>query len=66
MPQHLWLFPKKTLSQYMKSVGFNIIKDFSWGSIPIEKKPNKLIKLFFDKYVKIFNKGDVMLFLCRK
>lgn len=66
MPQHLWPFSKKTLSQYMKSIGFNIIKDFSWGSIPIEKNSNKLIKLFFDKYVKIFNKGDVMLFLCKK
>ena len=66
MPQHLWLFSKKTLSQYMKDIGFNIIKDFSWGSIPIEKKTNKFIKSFFDKYVKIFNKGDVMLFLCKK
>ena len=54
MPQHLWLFSKKTLSQYMKDIGFNIIKDFSWGSIPIEKNTNKFIKSFFDKYVKIF------------
>lgn len=66
MPQHLWLFSKNTLSQYMKNIGFNIIKDFSWGSIPIEKNSNKLVKSFFDKYVKIFNRGDVMLFLCKK
>ncbi|MEI0447402.1 class I SAM-dependent methyltransferase [Brachyspira intermedia] len=66
MPQHLWLFSKTTLSKYMKSIGFNIISDFSWGSIPIEKKPKKFIKTFFDKYVKLFNRGDVMLFLCKK
>lgn len=66
MPQHLWLFSKNTLYKYMTSIGFNIISDHSWGSIPVEKKPNKYVKLFFDKYVKFFNKGDVMLFLCKK
>lgn len=66
MPQHLWLFSKNTLSNYMRSIGFHIIKDFSWGSIPIEKNPNKFVKTFFDKYVKLFNRGDVMLFLCKK
>ncbi|MEI0557337.1 class I SAM-dependent methyltransferase [Brachyspira intermedia] len=66
MPQHLWLFSKTTLSKYMENIGFKIISDFSWGSIPIEKKPNKIIKTFFDKYVKLFNRGDVMLFLCKK
>ena len=66
MPQHLWLFSKPVLSNYLKQVGFNIISDFSWGSIPIEKKPNKIIKKFFDRFVKRFNKGDVMLFLCKK
>lgn len=66
MPQHLWLFSKNTLSKYMKSIGFNVINDFSWGSIPIEKNANKFLKFFWDKFVKLFNKGDVMLFLCRK
>ena len=66
MPQHLWLFSKTTLYNYMASIGFNILSDYSWGSIPVEKKPNKFVKKFFDRYVKIFNKGDVMLFLCRK
>lgn len=66
MPQHLWLFSKSTLSCYIKSIGFEIVKDLSWGSIPIEKKSNKIIKRLADKYVKLFNKGDVMLLLCKK
>lgn len=66
MPQHLWLFSKSALSNYIKSIGFDIVKDFSWGSIPIEKKTNKIVKNIVDKYVKLFNKGDVMLLLCKK
>ena len=56
----------KSVKEISKNIGFNIISDFSWGSIPVEKKPNKFIKAFFDKYVKLFNRGDVMLFLCKK
>ncbi len=66
MPQHLWLFSKTTLSKYIESLGFKIVDNYSWGSIPAEKKHNKTVKAMADKFVKVFNKGDVMLFLCYK
>lgn len=66
MPQHLWLFRKKTLSNYLKNVGFQIEKTVSWGAIPIEKNPSKIVKKITDSIVKKLNIGDVMLILCRK
>lgn len=66
MPQHLWLFSKSTLSKYIVDIGFKVIKDLSWGSIPVEKKPVRIIKMLSDKFVKKANVGDVMLLLCSK
>lgn len=66
MPQHLWLFTKKTLISFLKELGFTIIKYVSWGSIPIEKKPNKILKYLVDRFVKKTNTGDVVLILAKK
>jgi len=66
MPQHLWLFSKTVLSRYLSNIGFKVIKDLSWGSIPAEKNPPKIFKFLSDKFVKSINRGDVMLLLCYK
>lgn len=66
MPQHLWLFRKNTLINFLKDIGFKILKNVSWGSIPIEKKTNKTLKYLADRFVKKTNTGDVMLILAKK
>ncbi len=63
--QHLYLFSKKTMRNYLKKSGFNIINQVSWGGIPIEISKG-LVKQITDKWVKQLNLGDVMLFLATK
>ncbi len=66
MPQHLYMFGMKNFVSFVKSIGFDVVKIKSWGSIPIEKNVNKNIKKIVDKSVKALNIGDVMLLLCVK
>ncbi len=63
--QHLFLFSKKTLSNLILKSGFNILKQVSWGGIPIERTQGS-IKKITDRWVKFMNIGDVMLFLVQK
>ncbi len=66
MPQHLYMFGMKNFTAYVKSIGFDVVKVKSWGSIPTEKNINKSIKKLIDKTTKALNMGDVMLLLCIK
>jgi 2-polyprenyl-3-methyl-5-hydroxy-6-metoxy-1,4-benzoquinol methylase len=64
--QHLHLFSKKNLKKLLADTGFEIKKQVSWGSIPVENNPNPRIKRLADRLAKKWNLGDVMLFLGRK
>jgi len=63
IPEHIYLFSKSTLRLLLELTGFNIVKQVSWGGIPLGKRPN-FIKRPADKLAKFFNVGDVMLFHC--
>ncbi len=65
IPDHLFLFSKKTLRRLVSSVGFEILNVVTWGGLAKGSVPN-LIKRPVDKMAKIFGFGDVMLFLLRK
>ena len=63
--QHLFLFSKKSLKKLLIKTGFSILKQISWGGLPIEVSKGKIKKLT-DRWVKQLNLGDVMLFLATK
>jgi len=64
IPDHIFLFSKKTMSKLLEITGFEVIKQLSWGGIPKGKRP-AFIKRPADKLAKMFNIGDVMLFNCK-
>ncbi len=64
IPEHVYLFSKKTMRTLLKMVGFKIIMQESWGGIPVGRRPN-FIKRPADRLAKMLNVGDVMLFHCR-
>jgi len=63
IPDHVYLFSKKTMRLILTQTGFKTIKQVSWGGIPAGKRP-KILKSPADKLAKFFNVGDVMLFHC--
>jgi 2-polyprenyl-3-methyl-5-hydroxy-6-metoxy-1,4-benzoquinol methylase len=63
IPDHVYLFAKKTMRALLERVQFQVIKQVSWGGIPVGNGP-KLFKYPADKLAKYFNIGDVMLFHC--
>lgn len=63
IPDHIYLFSKKTMHLLLSLTGFTILKQISWGGIPIGKRPN-FIKKPADRVAKLLNRGDVMLFHC--
>ena len=63
IPDHVYLFSKKTMRLILGQTGFKIIKQISWGGIPAGKRV-KLFKSPADRFAKLFNVGDVMLFHC--
>jgi len=63
IPDHIFLFSRKTLRKLLESKGYNILKQISWGGIPVGKRPG-YIKKPADRFAKLFNFGDVMLFHC--
>ena len=63
IPDHIYLFTKKTMKKLLGNTNYRIIKQLSWGGIPVGKKPD-YIKHPADKLAKFFNIGDVMLFHC--
>jgi 2-polyprenyl-3-methyl-5-hydroxy-6-metoxy-1,4-benzoquinol methylase len=63
IPDHIYLFAKKTMKKLLSDIHFHIIKQISWGGIPVGKR-SKFLKYPADKLAKFFNVGDVMLFHC--
>jgi len=63
IPEHVFLFSKKTMRKLLELTGFKVLKQESWGGIPIGRRP-MFIKRPADKLAKLFNVGDVMLFHC--
>ncbi len=64
IPDHVYLFSKKTMKGMLRKTGFEIIKQVSWGGIPAGKRPD-FIKMPVDRIAKLLNFGDVMLFNCK-
>jgi 2-polyprenyl-3-methyl-5-hydroxy-6-metoxy-1,4-benzoquinol methylase len=64
IPDHVYLFSKKTMRKLLDRAGFAVVKQVSWGGIPAGKRPD-FLKRPVDRLAKLFNVGDVMLFLCR-
>jgi len=65
IPDHLYLFSKKTLYSLLKLTGFNILKTVTWGGAAKGLVPG-FIKYPVDKMAKSFGFGDVMLVLINK
>jgi 2-polyprenyl-3-methyl-5-hydroxy-6-metoxy-1,4-benzoquinol methylase len=64
IPEHIYLFSKKTMKTLLSYAGFTVVKQVSWGGIP-EGKCADIIKKPADRFAKLFNIGDVMLFHCQ-
>jgi 2-polyprenyl-3-methyl-5-hydroxy-6-metoxy-1,4-benzoquinol methylase len=64
IPDHIYLFSKRTMRNLLTALGFTIQNQVSWGGIPLGKGPG-FIKRPADRLAKILNIGDVMLFHCR-
>jgi 2-polyprenyl-3-methyl-5-hydroxy-6-metoxy-1,4-benzoquinol methylase len=63
IPDHVYLFSKKTMRSLLFDTGYTILKQISWGGIPVGKRP-ACLKKPADRLAKRFNLGDVMLFHC--
>jgi 2-polyprenyl-3-methyl-5-hydroxy-6-metoxy-1,4-benzoquinol methylase len=63
IPDHVYLFSKRTMRSLLLSTGFAVLKQISWGGIPAGKRVDWL-KRPADRLAKRFNLGDVMLFHC--
>jgi 2-polyprenyl-3-methyl-5-hydroxy-6-metoxy-1,4-benzoquinol methylase len=61
---HVFLFSKKTMAKLLASERYRIVRQISWGGIPLGKRPN-IMKRPADRLAKLFNVGDVMLFHCK-
>jgi 2-polyprenyl-3-methyl-5-hydroxy-6-metoxy-1,4-benzoquinol methylase len=64
IPDHVVLFSKKTMAKLLERERYRIVRQISWGGIPLGKRPS-VIKRPADKLAKLFNVGDVMLFHCK-
>jgi 2-polyprenyl-3-methyl-5-hydroxy-6-metoxy-1,4-benzoquinol methylase len=65
IPDHLYLFSKKTLARLLRETGFITEKIVTWGGIASGLAPS-FIKKPMDVLAKMLGFGDVMLFLVRK
>jgi SAM-dependent methyltransferase len=64
IPDHVYLYSKRTMRRLLEELGFVVQKQVSWGGIPLGKRPG-FIKRPADRLAKLLNVGDVMLFHCR-
>ena len=64
IPDHVYLFSKKTMKSLLRKAGFEVLQQVSWGGIPAGKRP-VYVKKPVDRLAKLFNFGDVMLFHCK-
>ncbi len=65
IPDHLFLFSKKTLQRLVEETGFEVVKIVTWGGLAKGTVPS-IVKKPVDKLAKLLGFGDVMLFLLRK
>jgi len=65
IPDHLFLFGKRTLTKMLTNAGFEIGTVKTWGGLAKGAGP-RWIKIFLDKMVKPLNWGDVMIIAVRK
>ena len=65
IPDHVYLFSKRTLMALLRLTGFTVVRQVSWGGIPSGRRPLWLKKPA-DRLAKLLNVGDVMLFHCIK
>jgi 2-polyprenyl-3-methyl-5-hydroxy-6-metoxy-1,4-benzoquinol methylase len=63
IPDHIYLFSKKTLRRLLENTGYRVVKQVSWGGIPAGRRADWLKKPA-DRIAKMLNIGDVMLFHC--
>ncbi|MCL2601764.1 MAG: class I SAM-dependent methyltransferase [Treponema sp.] len=61
IPDHLYLFSRKTLPHLLVAHGFAVEKSITWGGLAAGTAPAP-IKRLFDKAAKRFSFGDVMMF----
>jgi SAM-dependent methyltransferase len=57
---HLFLFSIKTLSQLLRSSGFEVVQVCTWGGLAAGTAPRS-VKRVFDRWAKCFGFGDVMI-----
>ncbi|MCC6274837.1 MAG: class I SAM-dependent methyltransferase [Leptospiraceae bacterium] len=64
VPEHLYYYSMDGLIELTESIGFSLISKISYGSGMTSKKGAgtffKIGKFFADKFVKLFNQGDMM------
>jgi 2-polyprenyl-3-methyl-5-hydroxy-6-metoxy-1,4-benzoquinol methylase len=63
IPDHVYLFARRTLRRLLRETGFRVVRQVSWGGIPAGRRPDWL-KRPADRLAKALNVGDVMLFHC--
>ena len=64
IPEHVFLFSKKSMKTLLDITGFRILKQESWGGMPVDRRRPIFLKKPTDKLAKLLNVGDVMLFHC--
>ena len=65
IPDHLFLFSRKTLPLLAENAGFRVIRQKTWGGLGVGTAPSWLKKTA-DRLVKPLGWGDVMIFLFQK
>lgn len=65
IPDHMYLFSRRTLRRLLDECGFQILAGKTWGGLAVGTvwKP---IKAVADRMAKGLNFGDVMIYLCRE
>lgn len=70
VPEHLYYYSRKNLIHLCEEIGFKVVKQISYGSgLTAKKNANffyKFNKLFFDKFVKFTNQGDMIALIAEK
>jgi len=64
IPDHLYLFSRRTLASLLRQEGFAVQREKTWGGLAIGTAPRAL-KALADKLAKPFGFGDVVMLLTR-
>ncbi len=65
IPDHMYLFSRKTLRRLLEESGFRILRGKTWGGLAVGTAP-KPIKAAADRLAKRLNFGDVMIYRCER